>query len=255
ARKAMQEQLQMNKDLTEKVAVPSDDEHETNEEESETVPDFVNDPEPVVDPVNPWMRGQLTHEEPEVSRITTEEAQTAEEVNEEEDLLGEFERKRKLRQADEEDLMPTEEESKKEEPASEVVEDDVVEVSDKEEEAEEEEEDVSEFNTLFRLMRSEKAVEGPKQTQKGLNTPGQDVEEELLNEEEIRVRNIEDLELLDEDVEPQPTAEPSLPQTAAEEDTSEPPNKKKREIDLQEVLTKEAKVVKVPFLPTVVEEE
>ncbi|KAI2664036.1 hypothetical protein H4Q32_002154 [Labeo rohita] len=249
ARKAMQEQLQMNKDLTQKVVVPSDDEHESNEEASETVPDFANDPEPVLDPVNPWMRGQLTREEPEVSRVTTEEAQTAEEVNEEEELLGEFERKRKLRQADEEDLMTTEEESKKEEPASEVVEDDVVEVSDTEEEAEEEEEDVSEFNTLFRLMRSEKTVEGPK------HTPGQEVEEELLNEGEIQVRNMEDLELLGEDVEPQPTAEASLPQTAAEEDTSEPLNKKKREIDLQEVLTKEAKAVRVPFLPTVIEDE
>lgn len=104
----------MNKDLTQKVVVPSDDEHESNEEASETVPDFANDPEPVLDPVNPWMRGQLTREEPEVSRVTTEEAQTAEEVNEEEELLGEFERKRKLRQADEEDLMTTEEASKKE---------------------------------------------------------------------------------------------------------------------------------------------
>lgn len=125
----------------------------------------------------------------------------------------------------------------------------MVEVSDTEEEAEEEEEDVSEFNTLFRLMRSEKTVEGPK------HTPGQEVEEELLNEGEIQVRNMEDLELLGEDVEPQPTAEASLPQTAAEEDTSEPLNKKKREIDLQEVLTKEAKAVRVPFLPTVIEDE
>uniref|UniRef100_A0A671RKK8 U3 small nucleolar RNA-associated protein 14 homolog A-like n=1 Tax=Sinocyclocheilus anshuiensis TaxID=1608454 RepID=A0A671RKK8_9TELE len=189
ARKAMQEQLQMNKDLTQKIVVPSDDEHESNEEGLETVPDFVNDPEPIIDPVNPWMRVQLTHEEPEVSCVTTDEPQTAEQENEEEELIGEFERKRKLRQADEEDLIPTEEQK----PESEVVEEDVVEVSDKEEEEEEEdeeEEDVSEFNTLFRLMRNEKTLE--------------EDEEGLLNEGQIRVRNIEDLEILDEDVDPQP---------------------------------------------------
>ncbi|XP_016360896.1 U3 small nucleolar RNA-associated protein 14 homolog A isoform X2 [Sinocyclocheilus anshuiensis] len=256
ARKAMQEQLQMNKDLTQKIVVPSDDEHESNEEGLETIPDFVNDSEPVIDSVNPWMRGQLTHEESEVSCVTTEDVQTAEEENEEEELVGEFERKRKLRQADEEDLIPTEEEQ----PASEVVEEDVVEVSDKEEgddddEEEEEEEDVSEFNTLFRLMRSEKTLEGSNQTREGLNTPGQEDEDGFLNEGQIRVRNIEDLEVLGEVVDPQPIAEPSLPQAVAVEATSEPPNKKKREIDLKEVLTKEAKAVKVPFLPTVVDEE
>ncbi|XP_073695542.1 U3 small nucleolar RNA-associated protein 14 homolog A [Garra rufa] len=118
ARKAMQEQLQMNKDLTEKIAVPSDDEDENEEEALETLPDFVNNPEPIIDPVNPWMRGKLTHEEP---KVTTGAVQTAQEENEEEEekeeeeeLLGEFERKRKLRQADEEDLIPTEEESKRE---------------------------------------------------------------------------------------------------------------------------------------------
>uniref|UniRef100_A0A671KL54 U3 small nucleolar RNA-associated protein 14 homolog A-like n=1 Tax=Sinocyclocheilus anshuiensis TaxID=1608454 RepID=A0A671KL54_9TELE len=231
ARKAMQEQLQMNKDLTQKIVVPSDDEHESNEEGLETIPDFVNDSEPVIDSVNPWMRGQLTHEESEVSCVTTEDVQTAEEENEEEELVGEFERKRKLRQADEEDLIPTEEEQ------------------------EEEEEDVSEFNTLFRLMRSEKTLEGSNQTREGLNTPGQEDEDGFLNEGQIRVRNIEDLEVLGEVVDPQPIAEPSLPQAVAVEATSEPPNKKKREIDLKEVLTKEAKAVKVPFLPTVVDEE
>lgn len=109
ARKAMQEQLQINKDLTQKIVVLSDDEHESKGEELETVPDFVNDPEPIIDSVNPWMKGQLTREEPEVSCITPEDAQTAEEENKEEELLGEFERKRRLRQADEEGLTPTEE--------------------------------------------------------------------------------------------------------------------------------------------------
>ncbi|XP_043075967.1 U3 small nucleolar RNA-associated protein 14 homolog A isoform X2 [Puntigrus tetrazona] len=253
ARKAMQEQLQMNKDLTQKIVVLSDDEHESNEEALETVPDFVNDPEPIIDSVNPWMRGKLTHEEPEVSCVTTEEPQTEEQENEEEELIEEFERKRKLRQADEEDLIPTEEQK----PESEVVEENVVEVSDEEEEEEEdeEEEDVSEFNTLFRLMRSEKTHEGPKQTPRELNTGVQEDKEDFLNEGQTRLRSIEDLEVLAEDVDPHPTAAPSLPQTAVGEATSEPPIKKRREIDLKEVLTKDAKAVKIPLLPTVVEEE
>uniref|UniRef100_A0A671RKI4 U3 small nucleolar RNA-associated protein 14 homolog A-like n=1 Tax=Sinocyclocheilus anshuiensis TaxID=1608454 RepID=A0A671RKI4_9TELE len=218
ARKAMQEQLQMNKDLTQKIVVPSDDEHESNEEGLETVPDFVNDPEPIIDPVNPWMRVQLTHEEPEVSCVTTDEPQTAEQENEEEELIGEFERKRKLRQADEEDLIPTEEQSKRAGLKKILA------------------------QKLEWLMRNEKTLEGTNQTPQGLNTPEREDEEGLLNEGQIRVRNIEDLEILDED-------------TAVGEATSEPPNKKKSEIDLKKVLTKDAKVVKVPFLPTVVEEE
>lgn len=130
----------------------------------------------------------------------------------------------------------------------------MVEVSDKEEE-EEDEEDVSEFNTLFRLMRSEKTREGSNQTRGGLNTAGEEDEEGLLREGQIRVRSIEDLEVLDEVVDPRPIEEPSAPQTATAEATSEPPHKKKREINLKEVLTKEAKAVRLPFLPTVVDEE
>ncbi|XP_056103338.1 U3 small nucleolar RNA-associated protein 14 homolog A [Rhinichthys klamathensis goyatoka] len=249
ARKAMQEQLQMNKDLTQKMVVLSDDEDESKDEELETVPDFVNDPEPIIDSVNPWMKGQLTREQPEVRCVTPEEAETPVEEHEEEELLGEFERKRRLRQIDEEGSTPAEE---KAEHASEVVGEDVVEIPDneenddkeeEEEEVEEEEVDVSEFNTLFKLMRSEKSQEG------------QEDGEGLLDEGPIRVQNIEDLEVLGEVFEPQPTVAPSRPQTAVAEAPSAPTNKKNMEINLREVLTKEAKVIKVPFLPTVVEDE
>ncbi|KAK7165418.1 hypothetical protein R3I94_003700 [Phoxinus phoxinus] len=251
ARKAMQEQLQMNKDLTQKMVVLSDDEHESKDEESETVPDFVNDPEPIIDSVNPWMKGRLTREQPEVRCVTPEEAEAAVEDNTEEELLGEFERKRRLRQADEEGSTPAEE---KAEHASEVVveeNEDVVEISDneenddKEEEEEEEEEvDVSEFNSLFKLMRSEKTQEGQEEDGEG-----------LLDEGPIRVQNMEDLEVLGEVFEPQPTVAPSRPQTTVAEAASAPTNKKNMEIDLREVLTKEAKVINVPFFPTVVEDE
>ncbi|XP_067293797.1 U3 small nucleolar RNA-associated protein 14 homolog A isoform X2 [Pseudorasbora parva] len=250
ARKAMQEQLQMNKDLTQKIVVLSDDEHDSKDEELNTVPDFVNDPEPIIDPVNPWMKGQLTREEPEVICVTPEDAETAAEENEEEVLIGEFERKRKRRQAEEKGSTPIEEK----EHTREVVGEDVVEISDneenddkKEEEGEkdddEEEEDVSQFNSLFKLMRSEKTQEG------------QEDGEGLLDEGPIRVRNIEDLEVLGEVLEPHPNVAQSLPQTASVEATTAPTNKKNREIKLNEVLTKEAKVINVPFSPTVVEEE
>lgn len=128
--------------------------------------------------------------------------------------------------------------------ASEVVGEDVVQISDNEENDDEEEEevDVSEFNTLFKLMRSEKSQEG------------QEDGEGLLDEGPIRVQNIEDLEVLGEVFEPQPTVAPSRPQTAVAEAPSAPTNKNNKEINLREVLTKEAKVIKVPFLPTVVED-
>lgn len=131
--------------------------------------------------------------------------------------------------------------------ASEVVGEDVVQISDNEEnddkeEEEEEEVDVSEFNTLFKLMRTEKSQEG------------QEDGEGLLDEGPIRVQNIEDLEVLGEVFETQPTVAPSLPQTAVAEATSAQTSKKNKEIDLREVLTKEATVIKVPFLPTVVED-
>lgn len=105
----------MNKDLTQKMVVLSDDEHESKDEELETVPDFVNDPEPIIDSVNPWMKGQLTREQPEVQCVTPEEAEPAVEENEEEELLGEFERKRRLRQADEEGSTPAEEKGMRQE--------------------------------------------------------------------------------------------------------------------------------------------
>ncbi|XP_051958616.1 U3 small nucleolar RNA-associated protein 14 homolog A isoform X2 [Xyrauchen texanus] len=263
ARKAMQEQLQMNKDLTQKMVVLSDDDDGNDDEESEKVPDFVNDPELIIDTVNPWMRGKLTHEEPEVSTATTtEHAQTAEEEKEEEEdedeeLLDDFEMKRRLRKADEEDLIPapTDEEAKKTRVVliEEVVGEDVVEVSDSEEndDDDEEEEVVSEFNTIFKLMRSEKTREAPAPTQER-----QEDEDGLLDEGPILIRDMEDLDVLGEVLDPKPSTAPSVPQAAAVEATSEPIKKKNnKEINLSEVLTKEAKVIKVPFAPTVVEEE
>lgn len=255
ARKAMQEQLQMNKDLTQKMVIISDDEHETPEE-SETVPDFVNDVEPVIDPVNPWMRSRIPQEEPEISCVTTDKPQTPEdeeedeEKNEEEELLADFHRKRMLRQTEDDDLIPTPAEQQIVDSVSreEVVGEDTVEISDSDENGgEEEEEDVSQFNTLFRLMSSEKTRDAPTQDDQD--------DEEQLEEGQLRVRNWEDLEVLEEVSDPHPSTA-AVPSQPPQPPASDPPAKKsKREINLNEVLTKEAKTIKVALTPTVVEDE
>ncbi|KAA0716259.1 U3 small nucleolar RNA-associated protein 14 -like protein A [Triplophysa tibetana] len=258
ARKAMQEQLQINKDLTQKIVTVSDDEQETPEE-SETVPDFVNEVEPITDSVNPWMRSRIPQEEPEIScvtpdkpQISEEEEEEKEERNEEEDLLADFQRRRTLRQTEDDDLIPTAAEEQIlntcEVSREEVVGEGTVEISDSDEnDSEEEEEDVSQFNTLFKLMSSEKTHEGPALTQ------DQQEDEEQLDEGQLRVRNMEDLEGLEvSDPLPGTAAPPLMPQPTASEPTAK---KSKREIDLSEVLTKEAITIKVAMKPTVLEDE
>ncbi|XP_076867612.1 U3 small nucleolar RNA-associated protein 14 homolog A [Brachyhypopomus gauderio] len=290
ARSAMQEQLQLNKELTQKLVAP--DEEEEEEEEANALPDFVNDVEPVAGSVNPWMRGKLSSEvsgpdvcdvtaepdvcdvtaEPDVCDVTAEpdvcgvsgreQGQHGQE-EEEEQLLKEFERKRKLRRDEEEDLVvqPREEHGRtspvnmlEQVTREEVVGEGVVEISDdhKEEEEEEEEEEgaevVSEFNSLFnRLMQSGRAQ--PQQVQ----AQG----EELLDEGLVHVRTMDDLEALEEDEiagpsKPAPDSATPTPSTGA---TTEPPSKKKKGIDPNEVLTKEAKSIVVPLVPTMMEEE
>ncbi|XP_026881323.2 U3 small nucleolar RNA-associated protein 14 homolog A isoform X1 [Electrophorus electricus] len=287
ARSAMQEQLQLNKELTQKLVVPSDDEEERRaEEEANALPDFVNEAEPVPDSANPWMRGKLTSEasgpdvsdvaaEPGVSDVAAEpssgqegeqhreEEEEEEQEEEEEKLLREFERKRKLRRNEEDDLAPQpREERGRSSPVDmveqvtreEVVGEDV-EISDDEEEDDEEEDDeeegaevVSEFNSLFnRLMQSGRAE--PQQIQAE--------EAELLDEGLVYVRTMDDLEALGQDEMAGPSNAVPDPhtQTPSAEATTEPPSKKKKEIDPKEVLTKEAKTITVPLVLTAVEEE
>ncbi|KAF5909538.1 U3 small nucleolar RNA-associated protein 14 A-like, partial [Clarias magur] len=119
ARKAMQQQLEMNKELTQKLVVPSDDDEEEDEEATGMLPDFVNAPESAGGAVNPWMRGKLSSEDHEVTDATKAEQPASgvqreeeddeeeeEEEEEEEQLLRHFEEKRKLRRDEEDDLTP-----------------------------------------------------------------------------------------------------------------------------------------------------
>ncbi|XP_053732222.1 U3 small nucleolar RNA-associated protein 14 homolog A [Synchiropus splendidus] len=57
ARRAMQAQLQLNRDLTQKVVLKESDDDEEEEQEQEEIPDFVNEVER--ESVNPWMSGRL----------------------------------------------------------------------------------------------------------------------------------------------------------------------------------------------------
>lgn len=113
----MQQQLELNKELTRKLVEPSDDDEGKEDEEASALPGFVNEPESAGDSVNPWMRGKLTSEghevtvEPDITATeepgsSRQQEEEEEEENEEERLLRQFEAKRKLRQDEEDDLVP-----------------------------------------------------------------------------------------------------------------------------------------------------
>uniref|UniRef100_A0A8C7WW89 UTP14C small subunit processome component n=1 Tax=Oryzias sinensis TaxID=183150 RepID=A0A8C7WW89_9TELE len=248
ARRAMQQQLELNKDLTQKVrsSLSNQEEQEDGASDPELLPDFVNDAEPGQVSSNPWMRGELSAEPAEAQRSEQEVAAPAaekeqheeeeEKADEEEALLRDFESRRKLRQKEEEE----------QEAAVQDVED-----SDEEEgpaDQDQEEEGLSEFRSLFRGV-----AEGLKEAAAAASSAG--CSSAPLEGGLIRIRTVEDAELLPpEDVELLPCSEspPSAPQEEA------PPTgqkargnkKRKRNIELKEVLTKDAKTVTVPLAPT-----
>ncbi|XP_066518447.1 U3 small nucleolar RNA-associated protein 14 homolog A [Hoplias malabaricus] len=295
ARKAMQEQLEKNKELTMKLVLPSsDEEEEEKNDEDDALPDFVNDPEPIAGSVNPWMRGKLT-KEPEPStagtetsplatkdgqsdpRVEEEEEEEEEMETEEEKLLREFESKRKLRQDEDDDLVPVPREEKQNSPVEaggqvskgeEKVTDEGVtpftviviseeeEEEEQEEEEEEEEEVVSEFNSLFNRLMNRDGTKGAEQSGTKEAESVAEEEEELLEEGLVRVQTMDDIEALEQDAVNVTGNKRPPAASAAKPPTSEPPNKKKKkEIDLSEVLTKDTKVVKVALAPTMLEEE
>ncbi|XP_019119616.2 U3 small nucleolar RNA-associated protein 14 homolog A isoform X2 [Larimichthys crocea] len=205
ARKAMMQQLEVNKELTEKVVTAlNNDEEEEEQQQEEVLPDFVNDAERGVDPSNPWMRGRLTEEptEKEVSdgaEVTVEEAAAPEE----------------------------------------------------EEEEEEEEEQLSEFTTLFRgLVGVRREVE-----EENLAAADKPDSSAPLQESLIRVRtleNVEDLrQLHDEAATPPPPPPPHTEQPPPAAEKAGKKRKRKRGIELKEVLTKGTKEIRAPVAETV----
>ena len=253
ARKAMQQQLEVNKDLTQKIVTSLNAEEEEEEEEeggdAEVLPDFVNDAEQGVDPSNPWMRGKLSEDPTEKDMVldltAEEEPRAAEEEEEEEEevkepeeevLLREFDKRRKQRQAQETEARITVED-----------EDD----DDEEEEnkaADGEEEELSEFTSLFR----EKAEAAADVT----DTSAQ------LEEGLTRIRTLEDVELLSvpqeeagADEAPLPPPPAANPPPDAQKQVAAKTKKRNRNIELKEVLTKKTKVIQVPLAPTVEDAE
>uniref|UniRef100_A0A3P8VGC0 UTP14C small subunit processome component n=1 Tax=Cynoglossus semilaevis TaxID=244447 RepID=A0A3P8VGC0_CYNSE len=271
ARKAVQQQLEVNKDLTQKLVRSLNDEEEEEEEEAavgepELMPDFVNQAESGLDSSNPWMKAQLPEAyaerleeesvgvtpekaEMEVNKAEEEEEEEEEDNREEEEvLLSQFEQRRKLSRLQEADvkLVPQVENQEEEDAAQES--------SDHEEEVEEEEEEVVEeqlahFTSLFQAITKNSQDDGaeraaPVQMEEGL----------------VRIRTVEDVELLTEDLvaadqppqsDPAPPAE-NPPSTAAAAGKS---RKNRRGIELTEVLTKDTVDIDVPLGPTVTETE
>ncbi|XP_028249019.1 U3 small nucleolar RNA-associated protein 14 homolog A [Parambassis ranga] len=267
ARTAIQQQLKVNKDLTQNLVSSLKEEEEEEEEEepgTEVLPDFVNDAKQPLDSSNPWMSGKLSEDptEKEMSEtrgVTVEEpitvAHTAEEEEEEGDtekteeeaLLREFDSRRKLRWAQEADpaaVMSVDDDND---------EDDGVIVADSKPSAEEadasdgEEEGLSEFTSLFRGI-----VDGCREGKAGSDTSAQ------LNEGLVRIKGVGDMELLPltnekAPVEPQhPPASENLPSATKK---AEKNRKRKKGIELKDVLTKCTKVIKVPVTPTVEDSE
>uniref|UniRef100_A0A8C3T8H7 U3 small nucleolar RNA-associated protein 14 homolog A n=1 Tax=Chelydra serpentina TaxID=8475 RepID=A0A8C3T8H7_CHESE len=109
ARKAMQEQLARNKELTQKVPVEPEGEEEGDMGGEGLLPDSINEVQPSTDGANPWMLGKPSSEakdsgtqedtkEPRESAAPEDSGNEGEEVSEEEILLQDFEQRRCTRQ-------------------------------------------------------------------------------------------------------------------------------------------------------------
>lgn len=257
ARKAMQQQLEVNKDLTQKLVTSLNQEEEDEQEEpceAEVLPDFVNDAEQGLDSSNPWMKGKLsvdpsesvvdlTTEGPESSGAAAEEEEEEEiEQNEEEALLREFDSRRKMRQAQEAHTDPVISVDDEEEEKHEA---DGLDASDKEEEQ------LSEFTSRFREL-----ADDAEQAAAGSSHGDTQLEEGLM-----RIRTLQDVELLSqeksaaEEAPAQPQPPPATDELPCADKNERKTRKRKRGIELKNVLTKETKVIQVPLAPTVEDTE
>ncbi|XP_034429264.1 U3 small nucleolar RNA-associated protein 14 homolog A [Hippoglossus hippoglossus] len=261
ARKAMQQQLEVNKELTQKLVTSLNNEGEEEEVGSpELIPDFVNDTEGGLDSSNPWMRGKLSEQPTERSDIfdLTEEGagvvgnkteeDNYEEVEEtaEEALLREFDHRRKLRLVQEAEIMPVIFVDHDNKAAAEYT-------SNKEEE----EEQLSEFTSLFQVIANSRQAAEAVQADAAEDAKHTD---SAQLEEGQRIRTQEDVEFLSQElstdkapVQPQPVpATEKLPSATLKAGKN---RKRKRGTELKEILTTEAKVIQVPIAPAVEDTE
>ncbi|XP_071341169.1 U3 small nucleolar RNA-associated protein 14 homolog A [Trachinotus anak] len=259
ARKAMQQQLEVNKELTQKLVTSLNNEEEEEEEAGgeELMPDFVNDAEQELDSSNPWMRGKLSVDPTEKETSDTvdltaeglgaaeEEEQEVEET-EEEALLREFDSRRKQRQVKEADTEPVlcvdDDDDDEEEESKAVTED--LEASDKEEQ------ELSEFTNLLRGLADARRDAEAEHAEAAADTSAQ------LEEGLMRIRTLEDVDLLSQEdpvqSQPPPPTTENLPPAAPVAGKNK---KRKRGIELKQVLTKETTVLRIPLAPTVEDTE
>nr|XP_019955307.1 PREDICTED: U3 small nucleolar RNA-associated protein 14 homolog A-like [Paralichthys olivaceus] len=257
ARKAMQQQLEVNKELTQKLVTSLNNNEEEEEEvgSPELIPDFVNDTEQGLDSSNPWMRGKLSEQPTErrdIFDITVEGTgvvgnkieENYEEVEEteEEALLREFDHRRKLRLVQEDEIVPVILVDQGKKAAAEYT-------SDKEEEQ------LSEFTSLFQVIANCRQDAEAAQADAAADANNTD---SAQLEEDQRIRTLEDVELLSQElstdkapVQPQPVPENLLSVTLKAGKN----RKRKRGTELKEVLNIEAKVIQIPIAPTVEDTE
>ncbi|XP_053552558.1 LOW QUALITY PROTEIN: U3 small nucleolar RNA-associated protein 14 homolog A-like [Bombina bombina] len=270
ARKAMQEQLEQNKELTRKIEIVSSSE-DNEDAEDEIIPAFVNDAQMNLEGPNPWMTGKLSSEakdsgneaavtDTQPSQLITDnpdeqdvKIDSEEDLSEEEEevLLQEFEEKRRLRKAEEV------EDSNKPMTSEKLC----------DAEADIGEDQVSQFNHLFqRLLEQNKETKSTASPQRGDDESSESENEEgeedpLLTERLERKQTLEEVSALGgEEWEDEPiqqkvqSCKKKAPKEATQPNKSEQAGKPKL-IDNSEVLPVKAQRIKIPLLPTTVEEE
>ncbi|XP_069069010.1 U3 small nucleolar RNA-associated protein 14 homolog A [Pleurodeles waltl] len=280
ARKAMQEQLEKNKELTKKLEIVSESDDE-GEPEEDTIPDFVNEVQMTKEGPNPWMSGKLSRDgkdslaevESQQPPVEMDEGKKSEdeeekELSEDEMLLQEFENIRRLRKEQEGQYeQPKEEQTGcSKEIASEIV-----------------EERAAEYNLLFQrlaeqgqrsqgkrrskelhttsLELADNCPNGRKEQEKVDELPPVGEEGPLLMERLDRTRTIEEVgnlageEWADEELQPGLPAKEEQKSTEKKLTSEEPQKKNKKLIDPSAVLTVNSMLLRAPVLPTAVEEE
>lgn len=288
ARNAIQTQLEKNKLLTTKV-IPqseSEDEVEAEVDKDDIVPDFVNDVQ-MSTAANPWMLGKLSTdpqnfeaEKPEVvSAVKLDdsgESDEGEKPSEDEMLLQEFDERRKIRKKSDGaqtvkvgEIMDADSVNNNKEQKTTVP-------IDQDKKEDHLDDDVCEFNHIFKTLVKNKSqplsIKRKKNQRKNkklrIENSKEDAqipaEEEgpILNEQLERKNTVEELEALghDEKHEHNEASALNTPQNSNDEVNSE--NKldtktkvKKDHINPKNVLMLASKTIKVPLVPTAIEEE
>uniref|UniRef100_A0A8C8S0Y9 U3 small nucleolar RNA-associated protein 14 homolog A n=1 Tax=Pelusios castaneus TaxID=367368 RepID=A0A8C8S0Y9_9SAUR len=239
ARRAMQEQLAKNKELTQKVRVEPESDEEIDMTGEGLLPDSVNQVQPSMEGANPWMLGKPsseakdsgTQEDPKDTRESAapEDAGNEEEVvSEEEILLQDFEQRRCARQ----------QQAGSPERHSEWARPDV------------------------EIRNSQ-----PRESRLGIWSPGQvepavqEPEGPLLSEQLGRLQTLEEMDALgqeegaEEQAQPWPTRALQGPEEEGSFGEERPARKQKKMINLQAVLAEESHVIQCPSLPVSEEKE